>query len=48
MQEFYEMLQCPKAYHLFTVAEGADSHCQLDNLGLSYQVAFDWLDEVLK
>ncbi|MFD2882258.1 alpha/beta hydrolase family protein [Paenibacillus rhizoplanae] len=30
-----------------TEEDGADLHCQLNNLPLSYQVMFDWLDEVL-
>ncbi len=28
----------------FRVAEGAAAHCQADNLRLSAQVTFDWLD----
>lgn len=30
-----------------TEEDGADLHCQINNLPLSYQVMFDWLDEVL-
>lgn len=30
----------------FTAAEGADGHCQLNNLRLAYLVIFDWLDRV--
>jgi pimeloyl-ACP methyl ester carboxylesterase len=30
----------------FTVAEGADGHCQLNNLRLAHLVVFDWLDSV--
>jgi pimeloyl-ACP methyl ester carboxylesterase len=29
----------------FTVGEGASTHCQADNIRLSAQVTFDWLDE---
>jgi hypothetical protein len=29
-----------------SAVEGADTHCQLNNLPLSYQVVSDWLDEV--
>ena len=30
----------------FTDAEGADGHCQLNNLRLTHTVVFDWLDRV--
>jgi hypothetical protein len=30
----------------FTAAEGADAHCQLNNLRLAHLVVFDWLDRV--
>lgn len=33
--------------HLFTAAEGADSHCQAGNPALGAAVVLDWLDEVL-
>ncbi len=36
----------PSARYVFTGAEGADSHCQVGNLGLAAAVIFDWLDEV--
>lgn len=45
-KEFFDALQCPKQFRLFTVADGADAHCQVNNLTLAYQVVFDWLDEV--
>jgi alpha-beta hydrolase superfamily lysophospholipase len=44
--EFYEALNCPKQIRVFTTAEGAEEHCQIGNLTLLHQVAFDWLDEV--
>lgn len=31
--------------HVFTIEEGADAHCQLNNLPLSGQVVLDFLDE---
>ncbi|WP_179211521.1 hypothetical protein [Thermoanaerobacterium thermosaccharolyticum] len=31
----------------FTAAEGADAHCQLNNLRLAHMVVFDWLDDIL-
>ena len=30
----------------FTAADGADGHCQLNNLRLAHLVIFDWLDKV--
>ena len=45
-RKFYDMLQCPKEFHLFTVEEGADSHCQINNISLSGQFIFNWLDDV--
>ncbi|MBX3085173.1 MAG: alpha/beta hydrolase [Anaerolineae bacterium] len=30
----------------FTAAEGADAHCQLNNLRLLHLVVFDWLDQL--
>jgi hypothetical protein len=32
---------------VFTADDGASTHCQVDNLRLSAQVTFDWLDRVL-
>ena len=32
--------------HVFTEEEGADAHCQLDNLPLACAVVYDWLDEL--
>ena len=36
-----------KELRVFTRAEGAEDHCQLNNHALRNQVAFDWLDAVL-
>ncbi len=33
------------ALHIFTEESGANIHCQLDNMPLSWAVALDWLDE---
>lgn len=36
----------PKGYlHVFEEKSGANTHCQLDNMPLSWAVALDWLDE---
>ena len=32
---------------VFTAADGASTHCQADNIRLSAQVTFDWLDDRL-
>jgi hypothetical protein len=35
----------PATLHRFSVDEGADAHCQANNLRLCAQVVYDWLDE---
>ncbi|MGK0619454.1 alpha/beta hydrolase family protein [Meiothermus cerbereus] len=45
-REFYSALKCPKEFRIFTAADGADAHCQINNPNLMQQVLFDWLDEV--
>ncbi|HVO41889.1 MAG TPA: prolyl oligopeptidase family serine peptidase [Aggregatilineales bacterium] len=46
-REFYEMLPTStKAFHLLTAEDGAEGHCNFDNLALMSQIVFDWLDEV--
>jgi hypothetical protein len=47
-RHLYEALTCPKELVSFTVAEGADSHCEPNALGLRDQRIFDWLDETLE
>jgi len=42
---WFDGLDCPKDYHVFTVEEGAEMHCQLNNISRLYQVMFDWLDD---
>lgn len=34
--------------HEFTAEEGADGHCQINNLRLLHLVAFDWLDRIFE
>lgn len=36
-----------KDIRIFSAAEGADAHCQVNNLPLWNQVLYDWLDDVL-
>jgi hypothetical protein len=37
---------CWRPVRYFTAAEGADGHCQLNNLRLAHMVIFDWLDSI--
>lgn len=34
--------------HKFTAEEGADGHCELNNLRQLHLVVFDWLDRVFE
>jgi pimeloyl-ACP methyl ester carboxylesterase len=47
-REVYEALECPKLLHIFSEEEGADNHCQSNNLRFAQSVIFDWLDETLR
>jgi alpha-beta hydrolase superfamily lysophospholipase len=38
----------PVALRDFTAGEGADAHCQLNNLRLAHLVIFDWLDRIFE
>jgi hypothetical protein len=38
----------PVTLRKFSAEEGADGHCQLNNLRLAHLVIFDWLDELFK
>jgi esterase/lipase len=43
----YEALEAPKTLRVTTVEEGADGHCQANNLPLSHSIVFDWFEETL-
>jgi len=43
--EFYDALKVPKKLHIFSIEDGADAHCQVNNLPLMQEVVYDWLDE---
>ena len=45
--EVYDALKVPKKLHIFSTEEGADAHCQVNNLTLMQEVVYDWLDETL-
>jgi pimeloyl-ACP methyl ester carboxylesterase len=48
MNEFYAEVNVPrKDRRVFTLEEGAEAHCQVNNYALMQAVVFDWLDEVL-
>jgi len=43
---FESVRSARKNLRIFTVAEGADAHCQVNNLTLWNQVLYDWLDRI--
>jgi pimeloyl-ACP methyl ester carboxylesterase len=45
--EVYDALKVPKKLHIFSIEEGADAHCQVNNITLMQEVVYDWLDETL-
>jgi hypothetical protein len=49
MREVFEQLRAArKEMRVFTVAEGAEAHCQVNNSPLHDEVVFDWLDAVFQ
>jgi pimeloyl-ACP methyl ester carboxylesterase len=46
-REVYDALKVPKKLRIFTIKEGADAHCQVNNLTLMQEVVYDWLAETL-
>jgi alpha-beta hydrolase superfamily lysophospholipase len=48
-QEVWEQLRVArKDMRVFTRAEGAEAHCQVNNFPLLHEVVFDWLDAVFQ
>jgi len=45
--EFTAGVSGPVTTHGFSVDDGADAHCQANNLRLAAQVVYDWLDELV-
>lgn len=43
----YEHLTCPKQFHLFTKADGAEGHCEGMASTVFWDAAYDWLDNLL-
>jgi pimeloyl-ACP methyl ester carboxylesterase len=44
--EFVNRVGGPVTPVVFSAADGASTHCQVDNIRLSAQVTFDWLDDL--
>jgi len=44
-REIYNALKVPKKLRIFCIEEGADAHCQVNNVTLMQEVVYDWLDE---
>lgn len=47
-QLLFDHLTCPKQFRRFTLAEGADGHCEGMAPIVFWTAAFDWLDGVVK
>jgi pimeloyl-ACP methyl ester carboxylesterase len=45
--ELYKLLRCPKQFHTFTAAEGAQFHCGPMAPQTRNQVVYDWIDGIL-
>jgi esterase/lipase len=46
-REVYDAVRSEKKlFHVFTAAEGADAHCQLNNLSIMNEAVYDWLDDI--
>ena len=43
----FDRLTCPKEFRLFTMAEGAEGHCEGIAPVVFWTAAFDWLDDLL-
>jgi hypothetical protein len=46
-EEFAAGITGPVTTFQFSVADGADAHCQANNLRLAAQVVYDWLDDLV-
>ncbi len=44
---FVSMLDCDRAFHVFTKLEGAGTHCQVGGVSLAQAVIFEWLNDTL-
>jgi hypothetical protein len=46
-QGLYDAMTCPKAFRMFTRAEGAEGHCEGMAPIVFWTAAFDWFDTTL-
>jgi hypothetical protein len=46
--EFVSGVAGPVTPVVFTAEDGASTHCQVDNIRLSAQVTYDWLDDLFR
>jgi pimeloyl-ACP methyl ester carboxylesterase len=46
LHDAFQKRKTPVDLRVFTAEEGADAHCQVNNLRLAHLVVFDWLDGV--
>jgi hypothetical protein len=47
-KQLYDLLTCPKKLVEFSLADGADLHCEPKSTGIRDLRVFNWLDETLK
>ncbi|WP_028583358.1 alpha/beta hydrolase family protein [Desulfogranum mediterraneum] len=47
-RRFYDRLQSPKTFLLFSAKEAAEAHCQMGALAVSANHIYDWLDQALE
>jgi hypothetical protein len=47
-QELFDHLICPKTFRRFTLAEGAEGHCEGMAQIVFWTAAFDWLDATVR
>lgn len=46
-KRFHDDLRCPATWWSLTYAEGADSHCGLNNIPLTSTLVYDWMIDTL-
>ena len=42
-RRFYEALRGPKRFEVLSIADGADSHCGLNNIAYTSSIVYDWI-----
>ncbi len=46
-KQLFDALDCPKEFMLFTIAEGAEEHCQMGAMMISSERILNWLQNIL-